>query len=401
MSVALTGHSLERAVRTPRMTDPAEGERSTFLKDVRHFLSISLTLELREAGRNTIGVHSDINACRLWHKRLYERGWIAPAWPKVHGGTGWATWQHLLFESECAANDAPVLFAGGLRNVGPLLISRGTPQQQARYLPAILDGRDLWCQGFSEPGAGSDLAALQTRAVAIGDDYVVNGSKIWTTGAHIANRMFCLVRTATQASRHAGITFLLIDMPSRGLSIKPIYSLGGDHEFNEVYFDDVKVPKANRIGGENEGWGVAKQLMRFARASNTTSGHLRRAFHRAASEPNSGEGRLRLCELECELRVFEALELSTRGLAAESALDSERASMLKVLATELHQNITAFALDAAGPAAMLTMGTPQASHWLENGGFAAAKYLATRAASIYSGTNETHRNLMAKKVLRL
>ena len=224
------------------------------------------------------------------------RGWIAPAWPTAHGGAGWPKWQQLLFESECAANDAPVLFAGGLRNVGPLLIAIGTPQQKARYLPAILDGRDLWCQGFSEPGAGSDLAALRTRAVADGDCYIVDGSKIWTTGAHFANRMFCLVRTLTSARPQAGITFLMIDMPSEGLTVRPIRSLAGDHEFNEVIFDGVRVPKANRVGEENDGWAVAKQLMGYARASNTTSGQLRRAFRRAAEVSTDAEGQARLAK---------------------------------------------------------------------------------------------------------
>lgn len=356
----------------------------------------SLTLDLREAGRNTIGVHSDIEACRIWHRRLYEKGWIAPAWPAAHGGAGWPAWKQLLFESECAANDAPVLFAGGLRNVGPLLIAMGTLWQKAQYLPAILDGRDLWCQGFSEPGAGSDLAALQTRAIADADHYIIDGSKIWTTGAHIANRMFCLVRTASPASRQAGITFLMIDMASAGLSVRPILSLAGDHEFNEVFFDGVRVPKANRVGAENDGWVVAKQLMRYARASNTTSGQLRRAFRRVASVRARADEHLRMCELECELLAFEAVETSARNAAPDGALDDRRASMLKTLATELHQKVTAFALDAAGPAAVSTMQTAPSSPWLEAGSFASAKYLATRAASIYSGTNETHRNLIAK-----
>ena len=318
----------------------------------------------------------------------------------AYGGAGWPGWQQLLFESECAGNDAPILFAGGLRNVGPLLIAMGTPQQKARYLPAILDGRDLWCQGFSEPGAGSDLAALQTRAVAASDHYIVDGSKIWTTGAHIANRMFCLVRTGAAASRQAGITFLMIDMESAGLSVRPILSLAGDHEFNEVFFDGVRVPKANRVGDENDGWAVAKHLMRYARASNTTSGQLRRAFRHAAGFPTGAEGRHRLSELECELLAFEAVEFSARSSAPGSDLDDQRASMLKTLATELHQKITAFALDTAGPAAASIRGTALPSRWLEMGGFASGKYLATRAASIYSGTNETHRNLIAKRLLQ-
>ena len=381
---------------------------AAFLHDVRSFLSTALTPDLREAGRNTIGVHSDIGACRVWHRRLHERGWIAPAWPIAHGGTDWTPAQRQIFERECAANDAPVLFAGGLRSLGPLLISMGSLSQQRRYLPAILDGGDLWCQGFSEPGAGSDLAALQTRAVAKDDHYLVNGSKIWTTGAHIANRMFCLVRTAQGTKPQHGITFLLVDMATAGISVKPIQTLAGDNEFNEVFLDDVRVPFANRVGEENEGWAVAKRLMRFARTNNTTSGQLRRTFRRAAGILESHGGaelrafRLRLCELECELRAFEALELRalTRGQA--EGVTGAQASMIKTLATELHQKITTLALEAAGQAALaFTAGNAAPSPWLEEGRFASGKYLATRGASIYSGTNETHRNLMARHLLDL
>ncbi|MBS0411995.1 MAG: acyl-CoA dehydrogenase family protein, partial [Proteobacteria bacterium] len=204
--------------------DPAEDgfDEAAFVAEVDRFLARALTDDLREAGRRTIGVHSDIAASRLWHQRLHDQGWIAPAWPKAHGGTGWTPRQRFLFDRACSANDAPVLFATGLRSLGPLLIEMGTPAQKARFLPAILSGRDLWCQGFSEPGAGSDLAALSTRAVRDGDTYVIDGAKIWTTGAHLANRMFALVRTSTGAKKQQGLTFLLVDMDSPGLTVRPI-----------------------------------------------------------------------------------------------------------------------------------------------------------------------------------
>ena len=374
-----------------------------FLEDLRRFLSTALTPDLSAAGRNTIGVHSDLAACRVWHRRLYERGWIAPAWPAAHGGTNWTPAQRLLFERECAANDAPVLFAGGLRSLGPLLIAIGSPKQRDRYLPAILDGSDLWCQGFSEPGAGADLAMLQTRAIAQGDHYLVSGSKIWTTGAHIANRMFCLVRTAHGPKPQHGITFLLVDMASAGISVRPIQTIAGDHEFNEVFLDCVRVPFADRVGDENEGWEVAKRLMQFARANNTTSGLLRRALRRAAEIVQShgcAESqtlRLRQCELECELRAFEGLELRLLRQGQTEGVTGVQASMIKTLATELHQKITTFSLEVAGQAALPAFGAQ--SQWLEDGRFASAKYFATRAASIYSGTNETHRNLIARQFL--
>ncbi len=188
----------------------------TFIKEVRTFLSENLTPDLRLAGRHTVGTHSDIAACHIWHQRLYERGWIAPAWPSDYGGTGWTPPQRFLFEQECALNDAPILFSGGIRSLGPLLIAMGTPEQQSRYLNPILKGEDLWCQGFSEPCAGSDLAALTTRAKSDGNDYIVAGSKIWTTGAHYANRMFALVRTSQGSRSQEGITFLFIDMDTLG-----------------------------------------------------------------------------------------------------------------------------------------------------------------------------------------
>lgn len=370
-----------------------------FAGEVRRFLSRALTEALREAGRNTTGVHSDIVACREWHRRLYEQGWIAPTWPRAFGGTGWSPPQRLAFERECAANDAPVLFGGGIRNVGPLLIATGTPEQQRKYLPPILDGSDLWCQGFSEPQAGSDLAQLQTRAERRSDHYVVHGSKIWTTGAHLANRMFCLVRTAAGQKPQAGITFLLVDMASPGLNVRPIRSIAGEDEFCEVFFDGVRVPVENRVGEENEGWSAARLVMRFARASNTTTGLLRRAFQRAAviietlcardEEATSG-----LRNLDCELRGFEALELKVLN-TVEHGVSDVQASMLKTLATELHQKITSFALDACGPLTIATSFDGCPAH-LKDAAFAAKKYLATRAASIYSGTNETHRNLIAR-----
>jgi acyl-CoA dehydrogenase len=377
---------------------------AAFVHMLREFFSVALTPDLRSAGRYTTGVHSEIGACRVWHRRLYERGWIAPAWPVAFGGTGWTPVQRLLFERECAAHDAPVLFAGGLRSLGPLLIAAGTPAQQRRFLPAILDGSDLWCQGFSEPGAGSDLAAVQTRAVAAEGHYIVNGSKIWTTGAQISNRMFCLVRTAQTKKPQDGITFLLVDMASAGLSVRPIRTLAGDDEFNEVFFDDVRVPCSNRIGEENEGWTVAKRLMSLARSNNTTSGHLRRALRSvdtllvSHAATDSQTLSLRRHQLECELWAFEWLELRALG---QASIDEMTASMLKTRATELHQEIATLALEAAGAAALAAVPVGAQSYWLDGGDFASRKYFATRAASIYSGTNETHRNLMARRLVAL
>ncbi|HEV2561189.1 MAG TPA: acyl-CoA dehydrogenase family protein [Rhizomicrobium sp.] len=356
-----------------------------FVEEVRDFLGGALTPDLRQAGRETIGVHSEIGTCRIWHQRLYAKGWIAPAWPVGHGGTGWSLAQRFFFEQECARNDAPILFAIGLRSIGPLIIALGTPEQKRRYLHPILSGEDLWCQGFSEANAGSDLAAITTHAVALGDNYIVTGCKLWTTGAHLANRMFALVRTRSSGKPQDGITFLLIDMAAPGISVRPIVTLDGQHEFNEVTFDDVSVPIANRLGAENEGWGVAKHLMRFARSNNTNSSLLRRAWRgverlqTASLEPAL---KMRMTEIEIELAAFESLEMRLLASGRLSGNDEAGSSLMKIAATELHQRIAELLLDAADPYGGTT--------------YPLLKYFGTRAASIYSGTNEIHRNVIAK-----
>lgn len=394
------------ALAASQPAPPPEAEEQAFLSEVRAFLDRALTPDLREAGRNTLGAHADIEACRIWHRRLFERGWIAPAWPAAWGGTGWTARQRFLFDRECALNDAPVLFAGGLRSLGPLLIDMGTPFQRERYLPAILSGDDLWCQGFSEPGAGSDLAALSTRAERRGDVYVIHGSKIWTTGAHHSNRMFALVRTADGERKQQGLTFLLLDMASPGLTVTPIYDLAGRHEFNQVFFDGVATPVANRVGEENEGWGVAKRLMQLARSNNTPAALVRRVFRRAAQavaeagpdlEPSVPR---RLAALGIELEAFEQLELAALPAGRPSASDGTTPSVLKLVGSELHQRIAELAMEVAGPQAAATMaaldlGEPE----LEFGARAMAKHLSVRAATIYSGASETQRNIIAGRLL--
>lgn len=376
----------------------APADDDVFRAELDAFLKTALTEDLRQAGRRTTGVHSDIAAAREWHRRLYERGWIAPAWPVAQGGCGWDARRRFLFDQECARNDAPVLFGTGIRSLGPLLIAMGTETQKRRYLPKILSGEDLWCQGFSEPGAGSDLAALTMAAVREGDQYVVTGRKVWTTGAHLANRMFALVRTARMDRPQQGITFLLIDMDSPGLTVRPIVTMDGEHEFNEVVFDAVRVPIANRIGEEDDGWAVAKHLMRFARTNNTTSGLLRRSWR--ALERNVAHAgltgdpafALRRAAVETDLAALEALELRLLSSGRLSGDDEAGSSLMKTVMTELHQRITELTLDVLGPHAA-SATDPFAAH-------AVTKYLATRAATIYSGTNEVHRNVMARHLTR-
>lgn len=382
-----------------------------FLTLVNDFLATALTPDLRAAGRRTLGVHSEIEACRVWHARLFARGWIAPAWPQAWGGTGWTARQRFLFDRQCALNDAPVLFAGGLRSLGPLLIEQGTDVQRVRYLQAILSGEDLWCQGFSEPGAGSDLAAVSCRAVRRGEVYHVSGTKIWTTGAHLANRMFGIFRTSDGPRRQQGLTFLLIDMNSPGLTVSPILDLAGQHEFNQVFFDDVVVPVGNRVGTENDGWAMAKRLMQLARANNTPAALVRRAL-RHAGEALMSAGphvdpalRTRLAGLAIDLDAFEYLELAALPSARPGPHDQITPSMLKLIGTQLHQRVAELAVEIAGtPAAAaismldLTSGMAGAGA-LEAGARAMARHLSLRAATIYSGSSEMQRDLIARHLL--
>lgn len=382
-----------------------------FGEEVRDFLRTRLTDDLRAAARYTIGTHSHIAASREWHRRLYEKGWVAPHWPAEHGGTGWSVAERRLFDRECALNEAPILFAGGLRSLGPLLIELGSREQQKKYLPPILTGEHLWCQGFSEPAAGSDLAALQIKAVRDGDEYVLDGTKIWTTGAHLSTHMFCLVRTSKHDKPQQGITFLMIDMKTPGLTVEPIQLINGEHEFNQVFFDGVRVSVCDRVGDEDDGWRVAKILMGHARSSNTTTVHLQRslsALRRMASDAHVEPALAQKIDgLNIRLSAFDALE--TRCRAADSVQGARgptvsAPSMLKTLATELHQDITEIGMLLAGMNAV-EQHAPYAFRQGTNDwemerdtNWATAKYLGMRAASIYSGTSEVHRNLLARSL---
>ncbi len=243
-----------------------------FRAEVRAFLAENLTPELADAGRLATSVFIEPEFTMPWQRILHKRGWVAPHWPKEYGGTGWNEMQRYIFASECALAGAPGLSPMGLAMVGPCIIGYGTPEQKAHYLPRLLAGEDYWCQGYSEPGSGSDLASLQLRGVSDGDHYVLNGTKIWTTHAHHANKMFCLVRTDPDAKPQKGITFLLLDMKTPGIKVDPIITLAGEHELNQVFFDDVRVPKSGRLGEENDGWSVAKYLLEFERGGGSSAG---------------------------------------------------------------------------------------------------------------------------------
>ena len=389
-----------------------------FRDEVRAFLDEALTPELRAAGRLMTSVFVNRKYSVPWHKKLAAKGWAAPSWPVEYGGTGWNEVQRYLFAAECARAGAPALSPMGLRMVGPCIMKHGSDEQRAFFLPRILAGEDYWCQGYSEPGSGSDLASLQMRADSDGDDYVLNGSKIWTTHAHFANRMFCLVRTSTEGKPQAGITFLLLEMSTPGLTIKPIITMAGEHEVNQVFFDNVRVPKSGRVGEENQGWTVAKYLLEFERGGSSAPGlkvGLGRVKAMAQAErSDTGESllddpvfRSRLAEAEIAVEAIEMTEHRVMTALSAGKAPGPASSMLKTQATETTQRLDELAIDVAGYYAAVYQ--PEArepganvepigpAHSL----VAMAKYLNNRAASIYGGSNEIQRNIMAQLVLGL
>ncbi|MDD3838203.1 MAG: acyl-CoA dehydrogenase family protein [Phenylobacterium sp.] len=382
-----------------------------FRDEVRAFLADMLKPELRQAAARATSVFTHPRYSLPWQKILHARGWAAPSWPKAHGGPGWSEVQRYIFAAECARAGAPSLAPMGLRMVGPAIMGFGTEAQKAHYLPRILSGEDYWCQGYSEPGAGSDLAALQLRADSDGDDYVLTGSKIWTTHAQFANRMFCLVRTRFEGKPQAGITFLLLDMTSPGITVKPIVTLAGEHEVNQVFFDGVRVPKANRLGEENQGWTVAKYLLEFERGGGSAPGlqvALARARRLAAAEGHDDPAwRRRLAEAEIAVQAIDISERRVLAALASGANPGPASSMLKINGAEAVQRIDELALEAAGlyaapdqpqarePNANLEVIGPEHSLTVM------ARYLNDRAASIYGGSNEIQRDIVARLVLGL
>ncbi|OHD07296.1 acyl-CoA dehydrogenase family protein [Sphingopyxis sp. RIFCSPHIGHO2_12_FULL_65_19] len=372
------------------LNDPA---LTAFRDEVRAFLTAHLPDHIREAATRATSVFIDPAVSLPWQHILHERGWAAPDWPAEYGGPGWSEIQRYIFAAECAHAGAPNLAPMGLKMVAPVIMHYGSAEQRAHYLPRILSGADYWCQGFSEPGAGSDLAALQLRAVPDGPDYILNGSKIWTTHAHFANRMFALVRTSNDGKPQAGISFLLLDMGLPGITVEPIRTLAGDHEFNQVFFDDVRVPQANRLGGENEGWSVAKHLLTFERGGKYAPGLIGRLGRLRARGNLDPMLRAQLDREAVTLTALQALELKAmRGVGGGAAL---YASALKILGTETAQRIDTMACEIAGHAG-----------WADADGqtpaelaVAVPRYLNDRAATIYAGSNEIQRDLIARAML--
>jgi alkylation response protein AidB-like acyl-CoA dehydrogenase len=387
-------------------------ELERFRDEVRAFFAEHLTDELRAARRFMTSVYCDYESAMAWQCILLERGWLTPSWPERYGGTGWSLTERFVFDCESARAGPPPVSPMGLGMLGPALLGHGTEAQKDLYLPRMQRGDDFWCQGYSEPRAGSDLAALDCRAERFGDEYVVNGTKIWTTHAHYANRMFCLVRTGRFQRPQQGVTFLLIDLDSPGVSRHPIRFYSGDSEQCQVVFDDVRVPAENVVGREHEGWAVTKYLLEFERGSKPAAPGLIEALARvrelAAVTGAGGESlSTRLDDLETRVLALETLELRCLAAAERAGSPGASVSMLKVQSTELSQAISALAVEAAGDWALAYqpevidargrlpgLGPEQALT-------VTPFYFNNRAASIYGGSNEIQRNIMAKQVLGL
>lgn len=390
-----------------------------FREEVRAFFAAELTPELRRAGKLMTSVYADHASQMAWQEKLHARGWAAPAWPVEHGGCDWSVVQHHIFASERVGAGAPPVSPMGIKMCGPAIIGFGTDEQKAFFLPRMLNGEHFWCQGYSEPGAGSDLAALQMKAVRDGDDLVCTGTKIWTTHANVANWIFCLVRTTRTDRKQQGITFLLIDMTSPGIEVRPIIMASGEHIQNQIFFDNVRVPVANVLGEIDKGWTVAKYLLEFERGGSAYAPEIEVALdelaQQIAAQPAGSarsllEGRIAEARIRCDiLGRLESDILSRLSVGAPTGAD---ASMMKILGTELNQRVTELALEAAGPLArafqpgVAMPGGPIPGHAFDDycsgevwQAIAPLHYLNERASSIYAGTNEIQRGILAKAEL--
>jgi alkylation response protein AidB-like acyl-CoA dehydrogenase len=347
-----------------------------------------------------------------WQKKLHAKGWIAPGWPVEHGGTGWNSTQKFIYESERAAAGVRDVVPFGLTMVAPVILGFGSEEQQQRFLPRILASDDWWCQGYSEPGSGSDLASLKTKAELDGDEYVVNGAKIWTTYAQLADWIFCLVRTSSEGKKQQGITFLLIDMKSPGIKVNPIVTIDGLHSLNEVEFNDVRVPVANRIGEQDKGWTYAKALLAHERTGIAgvpdSLRNLNQVRELAAQEVNGGKSLLsdpifqkRLSDIEIELMALEYTELRVLASVAAGGAPGAESSLLKIKGTEMQQAIQEMRMDIAAhyQGVLDEIDEDELGHSF--GSSAREAYMYGRAATVYGGSNEVQKNIIAKAVLGL
>lgn len=401
---------------------------AAFRDEVRTFLADHLTPEIRRAGSRMTSVYADHKAQMAWQANLHERGWAAPSWPVEHGGAGWTPVQKHIFARERVAAGAPPLSPMGIGMVGPAILGFGTDEQKAYYLPRILSGEHFWCQGYSEPQAGSDLAALTMRAERDGDHLICTGTKIWTTHANVANWIFCLVRTTKSDRRQQGITFLLIDMATPGIEVRPIVMSSGEWIQNQIFFDNVRVPVANVLGEIDDGWTVAKYLLEFERGGSAYAPEMRviiaDLLDRAKDMPTGHGGAMaddplvmaQLADAAIQVEVLDALEMEILSNLSSGRPAGTDASMMKILGTELKQRLTELGVLIAGPLARAwqpgvtapggpILGYPgEISDYCSGEPWQAAaplRYLNERAGSIYAGTNEIQKGIIAKAELRL
>ncbi len=391
-------------------------EQIAFRDEVREFLKQELPADI--AAKVKLGKNMSKEDHERWQKIISKKGWYAPGWPIEFGGTDWGPIEKHIFDEESAAFGAPRLVPFGVNMVAPVIIKFGTEDQKQKYLPRILDGTDWWCQGYSEPGAGSDLASLKTRAVRDGDHYIVNGQKTWTTLGQHANWIFCLVRTDPEAQQQRGISFLLIDLDTPGITMRPIHTLDGEHEVNEVFFDDVKVPVENLVGEENKGWTCAKYLLTHERtglagigASKAALSSLKRI---ASKQLKNGHPliedtlfRSQIAEIEMSLMAAEMSTLRIVAAANEGGVPGAESSILKVQGTEIRQTITHLMRKALGPYALPFL--PEEMEYGYDGDVLledyspslAGSYFNMRKLSIFGGSNEIQKNIVSKMILEL
>ncbi|HEX4511567.1 MAG TPA: acyl-CoA dehydrogenase family protein [Burkholderiaceae bacterium] len=386
---------------------PAQHE---FRAEVRAWVRAHLPPEIAHKVHN--GLRLGREDMQRWARILGARGWLAHAWPREFGGPGWDAVQRHLFEEECALAGSPRIVPFGPVMVAPVLMAFGTPEQQRRFLPGIASGDVWWSQGYSEPGAGSDLASLKTRAERRGDRYIVNGQKAWTTLGQFGDWIFCLVRTAPEAKAQAGISFLLVDMTSPGLTVRPIVLMDGEPEVNEVFFDDVEVPLDNLVGEENRGWTYAKYLLAHERTNIADVHRAKRELERlkriARAEGVFDDARLRdqIALLEVDIVALEMLVLRVLSAEAGSGKGLEMAGLLKIRGSEIQQRYTELLMLAGGPFSLPWIHEAMDAGWQgEPIGAAylaplAANYFNYRKTSIYGGSNEVQRNIVAQTILK-
>jgi len=384
-----------------------------FQQEVRQFLKDNLPEHIVEATANNASVFVEKDVALEWQAILVEKGWAVPAWPVEHGGTDWTPAQKYIFSRECYHAGAPMLIPLGLLMLAPVIMAFGTEEQKQEYLPKILSGEHYWCQGYSEPGSGSDLASLKLKAESDGDDYVVNGSKIWTTHAHLADHIFCLVRTDNSGKPQQGISFLLIDMDAPGVTVEPIITMAGDHEVNQVFFDNVRVPKANRIGEEIKGWRYAKYLLEFERGGGFSAHRIRHEIgnlkglidNEKADNPDfdlDGDVERRVARCEIDLKALEITELRILSDVSGGGNPGPESSVLKLATVALEQKVNELMVEVLGYKGFVMNPIPGGYPVREDfESSVVPRYLNNRAASIFGGSQEVQRNIISKMVLGL